>query len=340
MNEQTMKPGVYLCNGCGIGDAVSVDALEQIASSEYKVPVCRQHDFLCGDGGRALIDADLAEGSVNQAIIAACSPRVMTDRFTFEGVPAIRANLREQVAWNQPAGEEDTQMLADDYLRMAISQAAGTTPTVAAPDGEYSRTMLVLGGGSTGLSAAIEAAKTGYEVLLVEREDHLGGWAGKWSKTMPYLPPYRDPQPNAIKELIADHCGGMLDGHTFKAYQPGGPSSGLLPASMDDIPLDFDTLQPHGTFIGSAAVVVLSDKDSAKQAAINMLRFFEDESCGQCTPCRVGCEKAVKLMQVDKWDQGLLEELSTAMVDTSICGLGQAAPNPIRMVIKHFPEEI
>ncbi len=143
-----------------------------------------------------------------------------------------------------------------------------------------------------------------------------------------------------IKELIEDHCGGMLDGHTFKAYQPGGPSSGLLPAHMDDIPLDFDTLQPHGTFIGSAAVVVLSDKDSAKEAALNMLRFFEDESCGQCTPCRVGCEKAVKLMEKDKWDQGLLEELSTAMVDASICGLGQAAPNPIRMVIKHFPDEV
>ncbi len=143
-----------------------------------------------------------------------------------------------------------------------------------------------------------------------------------------------------IKELIEDHCGGMLDGHSFKAYQPGGPSSGLLPASMDDIPLDFDTLQPHGTFIGSAAVVVLSDKDSAKDAALNMLRFFEDESCGQCTPCRVGCEKAVKLMQADTWDQGLLEELSTAMVDASICGLGQAAPNPIRMVMKHFADEI
>lgn len=143
-----------------------------------------------------------------------------------------------------------------------------------------------------------------------------------------------------IKELIEDHCGGMADGHAFKAYQPGGPSSGLLPASMDNIPLDFDTLQPHGTFIGSAAVVVLSDKDSAKQAALNMLRFFEDESCGQCTPCRVGCEKAVKLMQKDKWDQGLLEELSVAMIDASICGLGQAAPNPIRMVMKHFPEEI
>ncbi len=143
-----------------------------------------------------------------------------------------------------------------------------------------------------------------------------------------------------IKELIEDHCGGMLDGHTFKAYQPGGPSSGLLPASMDDIPLDFDTLQPHGTFIGSAAVVVLSDKDSAKEAALNMLRFFEDESCGQCTPCRVGCEKAVKLMEKDTWDQDLLEELSSTMVDASICGLGQAAPNPIRLVMKHFPEEI
>jgi len=132
----------------------------------------------------------------------------------------------------------------------------------------------------------------------------------------------------------------MLEGHTFKAYQPGGPSSGLLPASMGDIPLDFDTLQEYGTFIGSAAVVVLSNHDSAKEAALNMLKFFEDESCGQCTPCRVGCEKAVKLMSEDKWDQNLLEELSEAMVDASICGLGQAAPNPIRMVIKHFNDEV
>ncbi len=147
------------------------------------------------------------------------------------------------------------------------------------------------------------------------------------------------PAGSTIMDVI-DAAGGMLEGHSFKAYQPGGPSSGLLPASMNDIPLDFDTLQPHGTFIGSAAVVVLSDQDSARDAALNMLRFFEDESCGQCTPCRVGCEKAVKLMQADKWNQGLLEEISTAMVDASICGLGQAAPNPIRMVIKHFPEEI
>ena len=141
-------------------------------------------------------------------------------------------------------------------------------------------------------------------------------------------------------EDIIYACGGMLDGHTFKAYQPGGPSAGLLPASMADIPMDFDVLQEHGTFIGSAAIVVLSDQDSAKEAALNMLRFFEDESCGQCTPCRVGCEKAVKLMQADKWDQPLLEELCTAMADASICGLGQAAPNPIRLTMKHFPDEV
>jgi formate dehydrogenase len=114
----------------------------------------------------------------------------------------------------------------------------------------------------------------------------------------------------------------------------------LLPASIHDVPLDFDTLQPLGTFIGSAAVVVLSDQDSARDAALNMLRFFEDESCGQCTPCRVGCEKAVKLMQADTWDQGLLTELTAAMVDASICGLGQAAPNPIKLVMEHFKDEI
>jgi formate dehydrogenase len=150
---------------------------------------------------------------------------------------------------------------------------------------------------------------------------------------------YLLPAGSTITDVIAA-SGGMLDGHTFKAYQPGGPSSGLLPASINDVPLDFDTLQPLGSFIGSAAVVVLSDRDSAKAAALNMLRFFEDESCGQCTPCRVGCEKAVKLMQADRWDQPLLEELCVAMGDASICGLGQAAPNPIRMTIKHFPEEV
>ena len=147
------------------------------------------------------------------------------------------------------------------------------------------------------------------------------------------------PAGSTILDLI-DAAGGMLEGHTFKAYQPGGPSAGLLPASINDVPMDFDTLQAHGSFIGSAAIVVLSEHDSAKAAALNMLRFFEDESCGQCTPCRVGCEKAVKLMEQDSWDQELLEDLSQAMVDASICGLGQAAPNPIRLTMKHFPDEV
>ncbi|MEM6593471.1 MAG: NAD(P)H-dependent oxidoreductase subunit E [Pseudomonadota bacterium] len=150
---------------------------------------------------------------------------------------------------------------------------------------------------------------------------------------------YLLPAGSTITDIIKA-AGGMAEGHVFKAYQPGGPSSGLLPSSINDVPLDFDTLQPLGSFIGSAAVVVLSDQDSAKAAALNMLRFFEDESCGQCTPCRVGCEKAVKLMEKDSWDQPLLEDLCTAMSDASICGLGQAAPNPIRLVMKHFGDEI
>jgi len=150
---------------------------------------------------------------------------------------------------------------------------------------------------------------------------------------------YLLPAGSTIRDVI-EAAGGMAEGHTLKAYQPGGPSSGLLPASLDNVPLDFDTLQPHDTFIGSAAVVVLSEHDSARDAALNMLRFFEDESCGQCTPCRVGCEKAVKLMQADHWDRDLLNDLSEAMTDASICGLGQAAPNPIRLVMRHFPDEV
>ena len=147
------------------------------------------------------------------------------------------------------------------------------------------------------------------------------------------------PAGSTITDII-EAAGGMRKGHKFKAYQPGGPSSGILPASMDDIPLDFDTLQPHGSFIGSAAGVGLSDHDRARDAALNMLRFFEDESCGQCTPCRVGCEKAVKLMQAEVWDADLLNELGDTMVDASICGLGQAASNPIKLTIKHFPDEV
>jgi formate dehydrogenase len=143
-----------------------------------------------------------------------------------------------------------------------------------------------------------------------------------------------------VKELIAEYCGGMLPGHQFYGYLPGGASGGILPASMGDIPLDFDTLNQYGCFIGSAAVIIFSDKDKARSAARNVMKFFSEESCGQCTPCRVGTAKALQLMEASKWNHGLLEELSGAMADASICGLGQAAPNPIRTVMKYFPKEV
>ncbi|MFM9981794.1 MAG: NAD(P)H-dependent oxidoreductase subunit E [Burkholderiales bacterium] len=143
-----------------------------------------------------------------------------------------------------------------------------------------------------------------------------------------------------VKELIAEYCGGMQDGHELYAYLPGGASGGILPAAMGDIPLDFDTLQPYGCFIGSAAVVILSQQDNAVDAAKNLLRFFKEESCGQCTPCRVGTAKALALMDAPQWDQPLLKELSSAMMDASICGLGQAAPNPVLSVMKFFPQEV
>ncbi len=143
-----------------------------------------------------------------------------------------------------------------------------------------------------------------------------------------------------IQELIDEYCGGMQDGHNFYGYLPGGASGGILPATMNDIPLDFDTLQPYGCFIGSAAVMVFSDKDKARDMALNVMHFFEHESCGQCTPCRVGTGKAAKLMQAKSWDKNTLEDLATVMVDASICGLGQAAPNPIRCIQKYFPQEV
>jgi formate dehydrogenase len=143
-----------------------------------------------------------------------------------------------------------------------------------------------------------------------------------------------------VRELIDEFCGGMLHGHEFYAYLPGGASGGILPASMGNIPMDFDTFNEYGCFIGSAAVIILSNRDSAAVAARNLMKFFSEESCGQCTPCRVGTVKALKLMNVPKWNQALLEELSVAMADASICGLGQAAPNPVRCVMKYFPNEI
>ena len=150
---------------------------------------------------------------------------------------------------------------------------------------------------------------------------------------------YLLPSGSTISDII-DSAGGMSEGHTFKAYQPGGASSGLLPASLNNVPLDFDTLNEHNTFIGSAAVVILSNQDKIRQVALNMIEFFKAESCGQCTPCRVGCEKAVTLMNEQEWDIELLEDLCEVMESSSICGLGQAATNPIRSSIKYFPDEI
>jgi formate dehydrogenase len=144
----------------------------------------------------------------------------------------------------------------------------------------------------------------------------------------------------SMQELVDEYCGGMEDGHTFKGYLPGGASGGILPASMADLPLDFGTLEKYGCFVGSHAVVILSDKDDMKAVALNLMRFFEDESCGQCTPCRVGTEKAVKLMKQGPWDESLLNELATAMRDASICGLGQAAPNPLQSVFKYFRDDL
>ena len=143
-----------------------------------------------------------------------------------------------------------------------------------------------------------------------------------------------------VKELIEEYCGGMLEGQEFYAYLPGGASGGILPAAKGGIPLDFDTLQPHGCFIGSAAIVILSQRDQAAAAARNLMKFFKEESCGQCTPCRVGTAKALALMDEKSWNQALLGELSQAMTDASICGLGQAAPNPVQCVMKYFPHEV
>ncbi|CAA7613936.1 FAD-dependent oxidoreductase [Magnetospirillum sp. UT-4] len=195
------KTGVYLCSGCGIGEAINVGALETVATKEFKLEP-KTHACLCNDEGVGLIKADI-EGGVNQVVVAACSARVMTDRFGFEPIQTLRADLREKVIWSHPAGDEDTQMLAEDYLRMALSSA----PKIKAPepwvDGDYSQRIMVLGGGVTGLSAALEAASLGHDVLLVERSDALGGHARGASKRLPHTPPYDQPEANGIEELIA-----------------------------------------------------------------------------------------------------------------------------------------
>jgi quinone-modifying oxidoreductase subunit QmoB len=194
------KTGVYLCSGCGIGEAINMAALEGVAKAEYKLE-SKSHGCLCGDEGVAMIKADI-EAGVNQVVIAACSSRVMTDRFGFEPIQTLRADLREKVTWSHPANDEDTQALAEDYLRMALAQA----PKIKAPEpwqeGDFSTRILVLGGGVTGLTAAKEAAAMGHDVLLLERSDRLGGRASDSSKRLPYKPPYAQPEANEIDALV------------------------------------------------------------------------------------------------------------------------------------------
>ena len=150
----------------------------------------------------------------------------------------------------------------------------------------------------------------------------------------------RAPAGLTARQLIEEYCGGMAEGHVLKGYLPGGASGGILPASMADIPLDFGRLEEHGCFIGSHAIMVLSEADRIRDVARNLTRFFEEESCGQGTPCRVGTEKAVKLMSAPRWDARLLGELGDVMADASICGLGQAAANPLRSSYRYFAEEM
>ncbi len=197
------KTGVYLCAGCGIGEAVSLDATEKVALREMKAAHCAKHDMLCGDAGVEMIRADLAEGKVNQLVVAACSPRAMTDRFQFDNATVVRANLRELVAWAHPAGDEDTQALADDYVRMACAQSLKTKAPEPYTEGEWSQRILVLGGGFTGLRAAKEAANAGHEVLLIERAGELGGQLRNSAKVVPHRPPYRDPQDPGLEALVA-----------------------------------------------------------------------------------------------------------------------------------------
>ncbi len=206
MSEETFehKPGAYLCGGCGIKDALDMDALEQAVSGGMMVSNVKQSDSFCSGEGYETIKKDIESGEVNQAIIAGCSPRVMVQEFNALGGQIFRANLREQVIWQQPANHEDTQALATDNLRMATTQARKAEPPQAHWDGVTSLKLLVVGGGITGLKAAREASKTGAEVVIVEKTDKLGGWAAKWSKFIPETAPYREPQDNPVPALIKE----------------------------------------------------------------------------------------------------------------------------------------
>ena len=196
------KTGVYLCGGCGIGAAVDLDALEKVATVEFKAPLCKRDDHLCGEKALKTIAADIKSGDVETAVIAACSPRVMSEKFDFDGAQVIRANLREQVVWCHPANDEDTQMLANDQIRMALTQATKISPPAPWIEGDFSDTVLVVGGGFVGMTAALESSKAGHKVVLVERSDQLGGMARKIGKVLAETPPYRKLRDNPVPALM------------------------------------------------------------------------------------------------------------------------------------------
>ena len=227
---------VYLCRGCDIGSALDMDALKEVADDEYSIEICKEHDCLCGDEGRELIAADVNEG-VNSIVIGACSPRFMVDAFTFDNVLTTRVNLREQVVWTHEPNDEDTDMMAQDYLRMGIVR--GQKANLSEPlQEEVDRTVMVVGGGVTGISAALDAASAGNDVVLVEKEDQLGGWMAKWAKGIPHAAPYTDPQPLDIGSQIA----------SIEANERIKVHTGATIEKIDGMPGQFDvTLKGNGS---------------------------------------------------------------------------------------------
>ncbi len=227
------KIAMYICTGCGIGDGIDVDLLCKVASSECKVPVCKTHPNLCSSEGVRTIRNDIAAEGVNAAVIAACSQRVMYDVFNFDGIVVDRVNLREQVVWSHPANDEDTQMMAEDYIRMSVARMKQMElPEPYKPEEEMSRDILVVGGGTTGMTAALEAAKAGYQVVLVEKENNLGGF--QKNVTMNVTFPFKDVRANQIDEKIAAvRDNGKIKVHTGAriARLSGGPC--LFTASIE-----------------------------------------------------------------------------------------------------------